>query len=316
MKNLLLLFALLFSFTINASNPTVKSVSKFASVENSRKMLLTEDLFTKSWSQFDIDSRLQQRNSNKKQLFDYISQQVLDWHDDEKQKVSAILDEIDESLKTQKFTIKLPNEIYFIKTTLLEEGGASGYTRQNYIVVSKEILSGPENALKQLIIHELFHIISRNDADFRRDMYKIIGFEITNTIKYPETIKDFRITNPDAPQTDSFITVRKDGKPIECMMVLYSDQPYNGGLFFKYLNVGFMELTGKHKKEPLLKNGVPVIYSMNDITGFFDQIGRNTQYILHPEEIMADNFVFAINNRKRQPSQKIIDAIQKRLRKR
>ena len=316
MKNLLLAFALILSASVNASNPNLKTASKFASVEQSRKMLLTEDLFTDSWSQFDIDSRLQQRNSSKKQLFDFISQQVLEWHKDEEAKVLLIIDEIDEAIKVQKFNFTLPNDIYFIKTTTLEEGGANGYTRQNYIVINKEILIGPENALKQLILHELFHIISRNDADFRKDMYKIIGFEITNSINYPSSIKDSRITNPDAPQTDSYITVRKDGKPIDCMMVLYSDQSYNGGVFFKYLNVGFMELTGKDKKEPLIKNGKPVIYSMNDITGFFEQIGRNTQYILHPEEIMADNFVFAMNDRKKQPSQKIIDAIQKRLKKR
>lgn len=316
MKNLLLAFSLLFSFTINASNPILKSAAKFATVEQSRKMLLTEDLFTDSWSQFDIDARLQQKNSSKAELFDYISQQVLEWHADEKQKVSAIIEEIDESIKLQKFNISLPQEIYFLKTTALEEGGANGYTRQNYIVIKNEILSGPENALKQLILHELFHIMSRNDANFRKDMYKIIGFEIINSIPYPNSIKDYRITNPDAPQTDAFITLKKDDKPVDCMMVLYSDQSYNGGLFFKYLNVGFMELTGKDTREPLMKNGKPVIYSMNDVTGFFDQIGRNTQYILHPEEIMADNFVFAMNNRKRQPSQKIIDSIQKRLKKR
>ena len=76
-----------------------------------------------------------------------------------------------------------------------------------------------------------------------------------------------------------------------------------------------MEVTAKGERQALLKNGKPTIYSMNDITGFFEQIGRNTQYILHPEEIMADNFVFAMNDRKRQPTQKIIDEIQKRLRK-
>jgi hypothetical protein len=26
------------------------------------------------------------------------------------------------------------------------------------------------------------------------------------------------------------------------------------------------------------------------VSGFFEQIGRNTRYIVHPEEIMADNF--------------------------
>lgn len=315
MKYLILLSTLLMSLCTFASTPTFESAMKFATAGEARKKLTTEDLFTKSWSQFDIDSRMQQRNSSKEELFSLISKQVSEFSDFEKESVIKIVKEIDESIKTLKFNVKLPSDIYFVKSTALEEGGASGYTRQNVIVIKNELLTGPENALKQLIIHELFHIITRSDANFRRDMYKIIGFSITNTIEYPTAIKDLRITNPDAPHTDAFITVKKDGKPVDCMMVLYSDQPYNGGLFFKYLNVGFMELTSEGKREAVMKNGKPIIYSMNDISGFFEQIGRNTQYILHPEEILADNFVFAINDRKKQPSQKIIDEIQKRLRK-
>jgi predicted nucleic acid-binding Zn finger protein len=74
-----------------------------------------------------------------------------------------------------------------------------------------------------------------------------------------------------------------------------------------------MKLKGNTVKEPELLNGRPIIYSMNDVRGFFEQVGRNTQYILHPEEIMADNFVYAINDRKKQPTQAIISSIQNRL---
>src|SRR5690606_36903213 len=120
------------------------------------------------------------------------------------------------------------------------------------------------------------------------------GFKLMKPVKYPEAIAARRITNPDAPQTDSYVTLKKDGSA-NFMMVLYSDEPYKEGLFFKYLNVGFMKLDSK--KLPEIVNGRPVIYSMNEVEGFFEQVGRNTQYILHPEEIMADNFVFAINDR-------------------
>ena len=35
---------------------------------------------------------------------------------------------------------------------------------------------------------------------------------------------------------------------------------------------------------------------MKQITGFYEQVGRNTGYILHPEEILADNFVHIVFN--------------------
>jgi len=33
-----------------------------------------------------------------------------------------------------------------------------------------------------------------------------------------------------------------------------------------------------------------------NVEGFYEKIGRNTQYIIHPEEILADNFVFLVHN--------------------
>ncbi len=313
MKTFLFTTLTVLTFATGALGRDIATTAKFASAEKARQLLLTEDLFTKSWSQFDIDARLQKNNGTKQELFDFISAQVLEWTDEEKEKLNRIFREIDESVSAQRFNLNLPSEIYFVKTTALEEGGANGYTRGHYIVLKGDILAHPDNSLKQTVIHEIFHVMSRYDNEFRRDMYGIIGFKLMKPIKYPEAIADRRITNPDAPQTDSYITLKNDGTA-NYIMVLYSNEPYSGGLFFKYLNVGFLKLDAK--KQPEIRHGMPVIYSMNEIEGFFEQVGRNTQYILHPEEIMADNFVFAINDRKGQPTQRIVEAIQKRLKKR
>jgi hypothetical protein len=43
-------------------------------------------------------------------------------------------------------------------------------------------------------------------------------------------------------------------------------------------------------KKASLANGEPRLYRVREVSGFFEQIGRNTRYIIHPEEIMADNF--------------------------
>jgi len=34
----------------------------------------------------------------------------------------------------------------------------------------------------------------------------------------------------------------------------------------------------------------PRLYRTAELGNFFEQIGRNTAYIIHPEEILADNF--------------------------
>lgn len=33
-----------------------------------------------------------------------------------------------------------------------------------------------------------------------------------------------------------------------------------------------------------------MVYSINEASDFYDRMGRNTQYIIDPEEVLADNF--------------------------
>jgi hypothetical protein len=34
---------------------------------------------------------------------------------------------------------------------------------------------------------------------------------------------------------------------------------------------------------------------LQQITGFAEQVGKNTDYVIHPEEILADNFALLIS---------------------
>lgn len=300
-------------FGFNSEKEDLRSKVQFASIEKAKELLTTEDFFTKNWSQFDIDSRLHKSNSKKEELFKHIASQAREWTNEEKDKINSILETVCKKILKSDFKINFPNEIFFIKTTAKEEGDAEGYTRGDYVVLKEGILSMKNSELEQLIVHEIFHILSRNDTKFRKEMYKIIGFEINNEIRYPDKIKNFRITNPDAPQTDSYIVLKKDGKPIICTMILYSKSEYTSGDFFNYLNVGFLKLKGSDSLEIDYVNDYPVIYTYKEVSDFFEKVGKNTQYIIHPEEILADNFAFAIDHKKGLPSQWIVDKIQSKL---
>ena len=67
--------------------------------------------------------------------------------------------------------------------------------------------------------------------------------------------------------------------------------------------------------QPLLSNEGPVIHGMSDAKDFFAQVGKNTQYIIHPEEIMAENFSFAILGKEKLVDENIVTQIQENLRK-
>jgi hypothetical protein len=51
----------------------------------------------------------------------------------------------------------------------------------------------------------------------------------------------------------------------------------------------------------LTPNGAPRLVEVEAVEGFFEQIGRNTGYIIHPEEILADNFVLLVLGRTTPP---------------
>ena len=56
----------------------------------------------------------------------------------------------------------------------------------------------------------------------------------------------------------------------------------------------------------MLPGGGADLRDPSTLPGYFDQIGRNTQYIIHPEEILADNFVLMIDEKTSVPSPEIL----------
>lgn len=293
---------------------TLTGNMRYLNAAAAQELLTTKDSFTESWSQFDIDARLQGTQGTKESLWNHISAQALDWRIEEQEKVTHVANNIHNSIIDQGLKVEFDYEIFFIKTTGDEEGGAAAYTRQNFIVLNDNVLTSSDDNLARLISHELFHIISRNDENLKKDMYGIIGFEVANTVSVPDQLKDFKMTNPDAPQWDSFITLTSNGGGAsEYVMITYSNESYAGGNFLSYLNVGFLKVKGADIREVDYVNGDLVISIYGDFTDFYEQVGNNTNYTIHPEEILADNFAFAILGADGLSSSWVVDEIKLRL---
>jgi hypothetical protein len=75
-------------------------------------------------------------------------------------------------------------------------------------------------------------------------------------------------------------------------MMVYSKYPsFEEGKDLKsHLNFSLFEIkqdNGEHYK--ILDGDQPKAIHPTNVSGFFEQIGRNTNYIVHPDEILADN---------------------------
>ena len=86
-----------------------------------------------------------------------------------------------------------------------------------------------------------------------------------------------------------------------------------GGEFLDYLQFQFLLVEHPNNSstvKPIYENRKPKLVEPREISGFFEQIGKNTEYIIHPEEIIADNFMFLILGRPNPSSPEIIKKIE------
>jgi hypothetical protein len=145
--------------------------------------------------------------------------------------------------------------------------------------------------LKKTIAHELFHILTRGNPALREKLYHSIGFTKCDEVEFPSDLKSRKITNPDAPQNDHAILVCIRGNDVRAVPILFSNAAKydvnRGGEFFNYLQLSFLAV-------PITSATQPILATPEEVSGFFEQIGRNTNYVIHPEEILADNFALLI----------------------
>lgn len=257
---------------------------------------LIPDEYTSSLTSFDLSARLGKASGLTSE--DYLkaaAADVRDWPADEAQKVEELFGMFSASLAKQRLMPNLPDTIIMIKTTGQSEFGAEGWTRQNRIMLN----TSQQPLSLHLLAHELFHVMSRNDVQFRNAAYAIFNFKPCNTVTYKATMGNRVITNPDCPFIAHYVTIDISGKPTDVAIVLYSNSDYEPGYDFgQHAAVGLLALSGdKQHKQPVLKDGKAVVYELNEQSDLFNKIGRNTQYILHIEEVCAEHFAAAISGR-------------------
>lgn len=276
---------------------TPTSVLRFATPEEAAMVLGSSDDFTQVMSPLDRDLRVGKKDVSEEELLEYLSQQTLAWNEEEISRFSGMAEMVASRLEGLTFT--LPDEILMIKTTGQDEFDAP-YTRQNTIVFPESFLQAPDDAILPVLAHELFHVLSRANPDKKDSLYAVIGFQPCKEFTFPESLATIKITNPDAPLTQHSIEVMANNETFQALPVLFIEEPIDPserkplGQLFSDGIIQFKLLAVDDSCKPSMNGETLALYDVPEVTGFFEKTGKNTDYIIHPEEILADNFSFLL----------------------
>lgn len=305
--------ALLLAVAGKAQKTSTDIPYRFATRAEAQMLITDIDQYTTGLNQFDIDVRLQTQQGRKSQLLKLGMESTRNWSEADKARLNKAFAAVEAAIKKQKLKLTFPSEVILIKTSMVEEGGAAAYTRENWIAVGERVLEkAPDDYLAGLVAHELFHIMTRADVSLKRKAYSVIGFTVLDRpIVFPSDLMGKLISNPDISRRDSYAPFTVEGDSVNCAMVIYSDKPYTEGGLFDYIQIGLVPLNSQ--LVPLQQNGVTVIYDPKQVADFQERVGRNTAYVIDPEEVLADNFSYLLFGKADLPDPQIVENLGKAL---
>jgi len=289
---------------------------RFLDEDEAQSFLETEDDFTLALSTFDRQVRFGDHEPVSDAEFRaYLGAQGQRWGAAEKTRYMNALINLD--LGLVGLDLDLPDEIVMIKTTGNDEFHAP-YTRRNAIIIPARFITNNVGVELHLLAHELFHVLSRHRPSARDDFYGVLGFTPASGVENPAALESGRLTNPDAYTLDHALIV-DDGETERSVMPVYhwpddlaaalAAPNFLAALDYFLLVV---EQEGDTWSPVEFDGGVLLLDPA--ATDYVARLGGNTNYNVHPDETMAENFVYVVRRRLDHPlniaSPALVDALE------
>lgn len=319
------------NFTKNKMYTNEFQTVVFLSKENASIYLSDDEYFVRTNDYFDISIRLEEdlsiksREENKKALKDFSIAQTMNWEEKEISRVYSIIENAQKNI-SKKTPSVLQDTLFLIKTSGKENFDAY-YTAKKAIVIPKTELkflwiTPRKTDVMGTYVHEYMHIFTRLNTAKRNELYKIIGFEILNDFKLPNTLENRRITNPDFLDLNFGIKLKDSLGNSEFYTLLLTSKydKYDGkkGLA-SYLNtlLGYADVSLYRINEngEVLDNPLPFSEE------FLKKVGTISTYRYGADEIIAEAFQVMIteniesNSEYSERDKQIITELQAELKK-
>ena len=230
--------------------------------------------------------------TNLKEFLDFAADAGRGWTAQEEADWTALVSKLSDAM--QGLNLHLPN-IYLVKTSG-EEAFDSAYTRRNVMMLPESMTSLPTTDSRRayfLLAHETFHILSRMDSQLRDDLYALLGFKTMDGFEYPAELEERRISNPDAFEYLHTLTVQSGSESVDVIPVIQSLLPLNEVIllpnFFDALDIVLLAVDAGTGEALRYNHGDLIKFNFGN-TNWIPLMLRNSSFIIHPEEILADNF--------------------------
>lgn len=238
-------------------------------------------------------------------LAEYLAANVLPWSDADRTRLDAMIERV--SPRLAALAPWLPSRVQIASFRITASSGAD-FTRGDTIFLSS--LKPTDDALDERFFHELFHVISRNNPARRDELYAIVGFQRCTPMALDDALRARVLTNPDAPVVEYASQIAVDGQTVWATPLMVADVSRYGPLsdLFDHVELQFMPL--RRDEHGRCTPDADVSLTQAQLGGaVIARAGGNTQYVLHPEELVADNFAQMMMGRRDAPNPAVYERL-------
>ena len=285
---LILVFSLAAAYAEEGTIWTTQIIAHFADEEEGRQLMRNRTLFHEQINEKSLDFLLQRKGGTLEEYIEYSADQVMAFTPEEEQRVNDTLAWLQHLLEHHGLLLPDPGEITFVKSTSQEAFGSAGYTSEGNIFLAWFAYSPDyydDEMFRSVVVHELSHCLSRKYPEYREALYSLVNFTILDRdIEVPEEIRSQIIANPDVEHHDNCAEFTIGGEKKECYLVFLTDSNFEkpGDTFFSGMYSGVVPLDGSG------------VYRVEEVDDVWEVVGRNTDYVEDPEELMATNLAYAL----------------------
>jgi hypothetical protein len=287
---------------------TLSERLRFADIDRAREILGRSDEWARQLSAFDRGVRQRTLEpTNTRGFLEFVSGEAAAWTDDEQVYWKSLVDQLSEAL--EGLNLDIP-DAFMVKTTGLEEFNAV-YVRNRSIILPQGRVDVAGDVRRDffLLAHELFHLLSLEYPARRDELYALLGFRRFAGLEYPAELEDRRLSNPMyGSRYEYVLTVQTASGPVDVTpayqaavpleeFIAISEGGMSMGAFFEAIDFVLLPVDTGTRAVLRDDSGYPITYRFGD-TDWIERMQRNSSYIIHPDELMAENFALLMEWRR------------------